>query len=118
MTLRFPLVLALLDSLDVSVAGACLDVNHLMDRFTELPQVVASLGPRLFALHLSDYDGVDEKHWPPMQGVIDWAGFLSALNDVGFAGPLNYEARLDGQTPAERLESLERNYARLMALAR
>jgi sugar phosphate isomerase/epimerase len=108
---------ALLHDLDPAVAGVCLDVNHLMDRYAMLPQVVCSLGPRLFALHISDYDGVDEKHWPPMQGVIDWAAFLSALREVGFAGPLNYEAHLSGRTPAERLAFLENNYAALLKLA-
>jgi len=110
-------LLCLLEDIDPSTAGACLDTNHLMDRFSTLPEVVRSLGPRLLALHCSDYDGVDEKHWLPMRGVIDWAAFLAALSAAGFAGPLHYEANLDGQTPAERLESLEANYARLVALA-
>lgn len=110
-------LLSLLEDVDPDTAGVCLDVNHLMDRYASLPEVVRGLGPRLFALHCSDYDGVDEKHWPPMRGVVDWAGFLSALSAIGFAGPVNYEAHFDGQTPAERLAFLEANYARLMALA-
>ena len=40
----------------------------------------------------------------------------SALSAAGFTGPLHYEANLDGQTPAERLESLEANYAQLVAM--
>ena len=107
-------LLALLEDVDPSTAGACLDTNHLMGNFAALPDAVRSLGPRLIALHCSDYDGVDEKHWPPLHGVIDWAAFLAALQDVGFSGPLNYEATLEGETPAERLEFLERNYAQLV----
>ena len=109
-------LLCLLEDIDPSTAGACLDTNHLMDRFSTLPEVVRSLGPRLLALHCSDYDGVDEKHWPPLRGVIDWAAFLAALSAAGFSGPLHYEANLDGQTPAERLEFLEANYAQLVTL--
>ena len=110
-------LLYLLEALDPSAVGVCLDVNHLMDRFASLPDVVHRLGSRLLALHISDYDGIDEKHWLPMRGVIDWVAFLSALSRRGFAGPLNYEAHLNGQTPGERLASLEANYAQLIALA-
>lgn len=107
-------LLSLLEGMDVETAGVCLDTNHLMDGFASLPEVVRSLGPRLFALHCSDYDGVDGKHWPPLRGVIDWAAFLSALRATGFSGPLHYEAALDGQTPAERLAFLEANFSQLM----
>ncbi len=106
-------LLALLEDVDLRTAGVCLDTNHLMGDFATLPDAVRVLGPRLMALHCSDYDGVDEKHWPPMRGVIDWPAFLAALRDVGFSGPLNYEATLEGETPAERLAFLEDNYARL-----
>jgi len=109
-------LLCLLEDIDPGTAGACLDTNHLMDRFSTLPEVVRSLGPQLLALHCSDYDGVDEKHWLPMRGVIDWAAFLSALSAIGFAGPLHYEATLNGQTSAERLALLEVNYAQLVAM--
>lgn len=108
-------LMSLLDGVDPDSAGVCLDTNHLMDGFASLPQVVRSLKAKLFALHCSDYDGVDEKHWPPLRGVIDWAAFLSALSAAGFTGPLHYEAALDGQTPAERLAALEDNYRRLVS---
>lgn len=106
-------LLDLLHGVDPETAGVCLDTNHLMDGFASLPEVVRTLGQRLFALHCSDYDGVDEKHWPPLRGVIDWGAFLSALSDGGFSGPFHYEASLDGETPAERLAFLESNYSQL-----
>jgi len=108
-------LLSLLEGVDAGTAGVCLDTNHLMDGFASLPEVVHRLGPRLLALHCSDYDGVDEKHWPPLRGVLDWAAFLAALRAAGFSGPFLYEANLDGQTPAERLAFLEANYAQVTA---
>jgi sugar phosphate isomerase/epimerase len=108
-------LLSLLEKVDPRTAGACLDTNHLMADFTSLPEAVRGLGPRLIALHCSDYDGVDEKHWPPRRGVIDWAAFLQALRDIHFSGPFHYEATLDGQTPAERLAFLEDNYSQLVS---
>ncbi len=110
-------LLDLLKDEDANTVGVCLDTNHLMERFASLPDVVRMLGSRLLALHCSDYDGVDEKHWPPLRGVIDWAAFLSALRAIGFSYPLHYEANLDGETPAERLRFLEANYLRLMSIA-
>ena len=106
-------LLALLEGIDPQTAGVCLDTNHMMADFVALPDAVRTLGPRLIALHCSDYDGIDEKHWPPLRGVIDWPAFLEALSDVHFPGPLNYEATLDGQSPAEKLAFLERNYLAL-----
>ena len=107
-------LLELLEGVDAATAGVCLDTNHLMDRFASLPEVVHSLGSRLIALHCSDYDGVDEKHWLPLRGVIDWPAFLSALSETGFSGPLHYETHLDGQTAAERLALLEANFAQVV----
>ena len=106
-------LLELLEGVDAGTAGVCLDTNHLMDRFRSLPDAVRALGPRLIALHCSDYDGVDEKHWPPLRGVIDWPAFFDALVAAGFSGPFHYEAGLDGETPAERLAFLEGNFAQL-----
>lgn len=106
-------LLWLLEKAPPSLAGVCLDTNHLMADYTALPQAVHSLGSRLIALHCSDYDGVDERHWPPGQGVINWPAFIQALREIHFSGPFHYEATLDGQTPAERLAFLEVNYSKL-----
>ena len=107
---------ALLEGLGTETVGVCMDTNHLMGNFAALPDVVRRLGPRLFTLHCSDYDGIDERHWSPLRGVIDWAAFISALSAIGFSGSINYEAKLDGQTPAERLAFLETNFSQLMSL--
>jgi len=108
-------LLSLLEGVDAATAGVCLDVNHMMGDYAALSDAVRTLGTRLIALHCSDYDGVDERHWPPGRGVIDWPAFLAALRDVAFPGPLHYEASLDGETPAERLAFLEANYAQLVS---
>ncbi len=38
------------------------------------------------------------------------------LSSAGFSGPSHYEATLDGQSPTERLVSLEANYPQLMGV--
>jgi sugar phosphate isomerase/epimerase len=108
-------LLDMISRLDSARAGVCLDVNHLMDRYGEIPRAVRRLGARLFTLHLSDYDGVDEKHWMPGDGVIDWPAFLEALRDIDYQGPFNYEARPVGEDAAARIADLELNFERLVS---
>jgi len=67
-------------------------------------------------LHLSDYDGIDEKHWMPGEGVIDWQAFMLALQEIDYTGPFNYEAKPHGDTPAEKIRDLEANFQMLTAL--
>ena len=107
---------ALIDGLDEDVFGVCLDTNHLMDRAATLSDVVRQLDGRLIALHLSDYDGVDEKHWMPGKGVLDWKVFMQALRDVDYQGPFTYECRFDGDTPDEMIACLKRNFDWLTSL--
>jgi len=103
-------LVALLGGLDGEAFGVCLDANHEMDRWRELPAYVKALGDKLWTLHISDYDGVDEKHWMPGKGVVDWGAFARALRGIDFRGPFNYEGRPDGETLAERLAALEANF--------
>lgn len=106
----------LMDKLSEETFGICLDTNHLMGRYQNLADDVRGVGDRLIALHLSDYDGVDEKHELPGTGVIDWKSVMEALRDVEYKGPFNYECRLEGETPKERIMSLEKNFDWLCGL--
>ena len=70
-------------SVPADVVGVNLDVNHVMNRAQELPRIIERLSPRLRACHLSDYDGIDEKHWMiPHQGLICWREVMASLNAV------------------------------------
>lgn len=100
----------ILARLDSDTFGVCLDTNHLMDRYRQLPDDIRKLGQRLITTHLSDYDGVDEKHQPPGNGVIDWPAVKQALGDIDYQGPFNYECHLPGDTPRERIKALEDNF--------
>ena len=97
--------------------GACLDVNHLMDQYQLLPDLVRQLGQQLYTLHISDYDGIDEKHWLPGKGVIDWGKFLRALADIKYQGPFNYEVKINQDMDlAERIAEIESNFAWIKSL--
>ncbi len=91
--------------------GACLDVNHFMADIDGVSRAVDALGAKLYHLHISDYDAIDERHWLPGKGKIDWPGFIAALSRNNYRGVFNYELALrDIPTPAERIAVVEDNY--------
>lgn len=106
----------LIDRLGDETFGVCLDVNHLMAQHAELPQIVQLLGARLIATHLSDYDGVDEKHWLPGKGVLNWPGFMHTLREIDYKGPFTYECNLEGDSLADKLAKLRENYTWLSSI--
>ncbi|MBQ9338086.1 MAG: sugar phosphate isomerase/epimerase [Lentisphaeria bacterium] len=67
---------------DPGRVGICLDVNHIMDRYRELPDMIDLLAPRINSFHISDYDGVDETHWLPGQGLHDWGELLRRIRRI------------------------------------
>ena len=67
----------------------CLDTNHFL---TEKPEdAIVNLGNVIRTLHIADYDFVDEKHWLPGQGKIDWKKVINALQRIGYDGVFTYE---------------------------
>lgn len=86
---------ALLDGNEL--LSICFDSNHLL---RERPaDFVAQLGSRIVTVHISDYDGVDERHWVPGRGVIDWHAVIGQLVAAGYQGPFLFEL---SQKNAER----------------
>lgn len=53
--------------------GFCYDSSH--DRLYSPVQfeILRECGDRLLATHLSDNDGIEDRHWLPGDGVIDWS---------------------------------------------
>ena len=72
-------LLAVASRFDHHHVGICMDVNHVMSRYEELPEIIGQLSPYIRAFHLSDYDGIDEKHWFPGQGIINWTAVMGAI---------------------------------------
>lgn len=73
---------ALVDGFPEKHVGIIMDVNHIMDRYQSLPQIIERLAPRLKAFHICDYDGVDEMHWFPWQGIIQWDKVMAAIRKL------------------------------------
>lgn len=78
----------LLSRVDESV-GICFDTNHLLK---DKPQdFVRKFGSRITSVHISDYDGIDEKHWLMGKGIIDWPEVIAQLVKSGYSGVFMFE---------------------------
>lgn len=62
----------------------CFDVNHLLCESHK--DFVKNIGSKIETLHISDYDFVDERHWLPGKGKIDWEELVSLLKGIGYNG--------------------------------
>ena len=76
---------------------SCFDTNHLLkESFADYLDKVGAYRGRhegcpIVTLHVSDYDFVDEKHWLPGEGQMDWTGLIEKLKEIGYEGPWMYE---------------------------
>ncbi len=68
---------------------ACCDTNHCLTMKPET--LIRRLGNRILTLHVSDYDFVNERHWLPGEGKVDWQSVLAALRETGYRGVWLYE---------------------------
>lgn len=76
----------------------CFDTNHLLKQKNK--DFIEKIGSKIVTVHVSDYDYIDEKHWLPGEGGIDWQELVAALKKVGYDGPWLYEL---GFAPTEKI---------------
>lgn len=70
----------------------CLDTGHCAVFGIQPADAVRMLGKDMLkTLHVHDNDGVQDRHWVPFTGVIDWVDFRHALQEIGFDGCLSIE---------------------------
>lgn len=81
------------------------DVNHLLceshDKFLD------ALAHRVISTHLSDYDGIDERHALPGNGIVPWRYVVTRLCGAGYKGPFLFELREGENGPYEAREVLD-----------
>lgn len=88
----------------------CFDSNHLLKEKPE--EFAAKAGSLISTVHISDYDGIDERHWLPGVGIINWTNVISELVRAGYKGPFMFEASrrkpaADGTTDKTKLTAEE-----------
>ncbi len=67
----------------------CFDTNHLL--MEDPAEFVRKMGNKIVTIHVSDYDYLNERHWLPGEGDLQWDRILEALREVGYTGPWLYE---------------------------
>lgn len=67
----------------------CFDTNHLLAE--PITDFIKAVGNKIITTHVSDYDFINERHWIPGEGKIDWQELIGALKEVGYTGPWLYE---------------------------
>ena len=70
----------------------CLDTNHIF-RESEV-DFIRKIGKKIATTHISDRDEINERHWWPGEGILDWVAILDALDEVGYEGDWIYECSL------------------------
>lgn len=71
---------------DVYVA---IDTNHATDPI----ELIEYFGSRIHSVHISDGDGLRDRHWLPGKGNIDWKRVINAFDKAGYEGPFLYELK-------------------------
>lgn len=79
----------LLELIEDKRLKVCFDTNHLLGE--DIESFILAVGDRFISTHVSDYDRINERHWLPGEGVIDWISLLNTLDKVGYDGPILYE---------------------------
>ena len=55
---------------------------------------IRKIGKKIATTHISDRDDINERHWLPGEGIVDWISVMDALGEVGYEGNWIYETGL------------------------
>ncbi len=67
----------------------CFDTNHLLTE--DAADFIHAVSDKIITTHVSDYDFINERHWLPGEGKLDWQKILKALKDINYEGVWLYE---------------------------
>ena len=82
-----------IDTLNSDRFVACLDVGHATLAYQDPVDMIYKLGKKyLHVTHIHDNDYINDDHFMPGIGKIDWYAIGQALNDIGYEGVFSYES--------------------------
>lgn len=84
----------------------CFDTNHLLKGNNA--EFMEKVGEKIITVHVSDYDFVNERHWLPGEGKLDWNMMVDGLEKIGYNGIWMYEISL--KTPKTITRSRDITY--------
>lgn len=79
----------IIEEIGIDNVRICVDVNHFLQEKSE--DGVLALGDLIKTTHISDHDYINERHWMPGKGKIDWNALIGAFEKIGYTGVFNYE---------------------------
>src|SRR5205085_3516795 len=80
---------------DLEGVGICLDFGHAhLDG--DVVDAVETVSEHVIATHLHDNRGRADDHLMPLDGTIDWASALTAVQKIGYEGPMMFEVGAHG----------------------
>lgn len=80
-------------------ASMCFDFNHLLIETHE--DFLRKCGHLAVTTHISDYDRVDEKHWMPGEGCIDYRQVIDCLDAASYKGQFLFEVKHTRTQPGQ-----------------
>jgi sugar phosphate isomerase/epimerase len=94
-------------------ASICFDTNHYF-KGTSL-DFVRKVGYRIASIHVSDYDGVNECHWIPGDGIIPWGELVHHIKSKGYKGVFMYETTKDKENEPVSPQQLANSFKMIEA---
>jgi sugar phosphate isomerase/epimerase len=92
-----PLVHFVEDVVDAGAASICLDLGHAHVG-GDVVDAIETVSEHIAIVHAHDNRGRRDEHLPPFDGTIDWPSAMTALQKVGYDGPVVIEALPQGST--------------------
>jgi sugar phosphate isomerase/epimerase len=85
------------EDLESAEAGICLDFGHA-NLDGDLVDAIEVVSGHLASIHVHDNLGRADDHLMPFEGTIDWPAALTAVQKVGYDGPMIFEITGRGST--------------------
>jgi len=91
----------ILKEFDSKYAGFCYDSSHDFVDGQSCGDILEKWKHKLLAVHLSDNDGVCDRHWIPGKGHVNWQRIINIINQVNLKSfsmetyPFNEEKELE-----------------------
>ncbi len=103
---------------EVPYLQMCFDTNHLLGQTTEVfldGLLAGGMKGKIRTIHVSDYDFINERHWMPLEGKVDWELLISKLEELDYNGVFMYElTKPNDQQFFYSLEDVKKNYKKLI----
>lgn len=90
----------------------CFDTNHITADKPE--NVIRELNDKIVTLHISDFDFIDEKHWIPGDGEINWSEVVKALEEIEYNGVWMYEAEFQSRSGKLAVSDFRKNAEKIL----